>query len=220
MQTVNKILVSFFACVVLFSCTPKGIAKRTYKKVDQIAPYSTLDSQRLAKRSASTFRPGAIVIKPGTIKPDIKKDSSVYYREKFNQALTEKQKALQAIQEKYKDSLTELAITATSSFNDGFDIGNKVGIADGKSQCPIPVICTPDTLYQETPEQAVQREADRLTAATKAQEAIEWKARYEVAKKQARNRLYALIGENFFLLLCLAIWIYVKFFTSKVPVKL
>ena len=147
----NRTLVMIvLAAIVLFSCNP---TKRAYKAIEKLPPVTDNDSLRLSKRSLATFPPKPPVLIPGKTITVIKQDSADKYKRMADSLSRLTPATITQIETQYKDTCT----SAVSTYNQGYKIGYKIGLYDGKGSCPpTKEITRTDTLQVSDPAQAVQ----------------------------------------------------------------
>lgn len=142
-------IIIIFLCFLFISCNP---TKRAYKQIAKLPPISIKDSLRLSQRSLATFPVKPPVLKPGKPTVIVKQDSALKYRKLADSLAKLAPKTIKEIQVKYQDTCT----TAVDTYTEGYNVGYRIGLYDGKSSCPPSTeITKTDTLQISDPAQAV-----------------------------------------------------------------
>lgn len=126
------ILLAFALLFYLTSCSP-------YKRIATKPPLTTKDTARLLKRSLATFPVKPPVIKEGKTIVVKGKDSTDFYKKKYQKAINQKQDTKTEIETIYKDTCT----SANYVYEEGYNLGYDVGLYDGKKECK-----GADTIYR------------------------------------------------------------------------
>ena len=126
------IALAIWLCASITSCNAyKGIAKK--------APTTTKDTALLLKRSLATFPVKPPELKKGQTVVVRGKDSTDFYKKKYQKAINQKADTKTEIETIYKDTCQ----SANEVYKTGFDLGYEVGVYDGKSKCK-----SADTIYR------------------------------------------------------------------------
>lgn len=153
---IAAIVFSLCFAIILFSCNP---TKRAYKAIEKLPPATTQDTGRLLKRSAATFPAKPPVIKEGKTVIIKGKDSTAFYKGKYNEAVKSKTVTKTEIKLKYKDTCT----SANDTYEQGFQLGYEVGLYDGKAKVkPCDSVYRVDTITVIPHEYTVQLEDVKL----------------------------------------------------------
>ena len=126
------IALALWLCASITSCS-------AYKRIESKPPANHKDTARLLKRSLATFPTKPPVIKEGKTIVIKGKDSTDFYKKKFQQAVNQKATTKTEIETIYKDTCQ----SANDVYQKGFSLGYEVGVYDGKSKCK-----NADTIYR------------------------------------------------------------------------
>lgn len=203
------VLAMMLALPLFFACNP---TKRAYKQIEKLPPITNNDSARLNKRSLQTWPVIIGEVKPG--KPVIDTaslDTIAYYKGLLDSVLLLTPKVVEELKEIYKDT----CITAIDQYGKGFNLGYRAGEYFGRSSCP-PSTTVHDTLMQTPHPVEVELGGLRLENSRLNTLNIQTSTELALKKKQAKTRLYWIIGESLLLLLIIGYSAY-KLFTGGIP---
>jgi hypothetical protein len=197
------------ALPLMFSCNPTRFA---YKQIEKLPPISNNDSARLNKRSLQTWPIIIGEVKPG--KPVIDSaslDTIAFYKGLLDSLLDIEPLVIKELHETYKDT----CITAIDQYEKGFNLGYRAGEYFGRSSC-LPSTTVHDTLLQTPHPVQVELGGLRIENSRLNELNIQTATKLNLKEKQAKKRLFWVIGESLLLLL-IGVYTVYKMFYGGIP---